>query len=592
MGKEWRMAEMIAEKRIDRIPFELQILPQWVNWKTEIRNGKPTKIPLNPKTLGNAMSNNSDTWGSFESALSNYNDDRGIGFVLTEDDPYTALDLDGCRNPETGYIEPWAMGIIQKIKSYSEVSPSGTGIRMFAKCELPEGPRKIGRLEIYDCNRFMTVTGHVLDGITEIRTIDGDELHRFLMQVGKDQQIVDKAKSASNGEKFQALWNGDWSGYSSQSEADMALVSILYFHTKDKVATDRLFRKSGLMRAKWNEKHFADGRTYGKKLIEEVSRGDNNKSSTEDTARNGHSRSEKSIKVVSLREFLNLEFPPRENIINPWLPTQGLALLYGLRGIGKTLFAMWIAMVTACTGKFLKWEAEKPYGVLYIDGEMPAVVDQERFSNLVISVDIEPMAPLKLITPDLQEWGMPDLSTIEGQQLIEPHLEGISLVIVDNISTLCRQGRENEAESWLPVQEWGLRLRSKHISVLFVHHSGKGGLQRGTSRREDVLDTIIALKRPQDYLPNEGARFEVHFEKARNLHGDEVKPFEAKLTTVDGKQIWLMKNIEDSLTYRVAELLNEGVAQYDIPDILGVSKGTVSKHKYKAKTLGLLRGGK
>lgn len=273
--------------KIENIPSELRALPQWVNWKTEIRNGKPTKVPLNPKTLKNAMSNNSDTWKSFESAISNYNDDRGIGFVTTTSDPYTGGDIDKCRNPQSGEIESWAMDLIQKINSYTEVSPSGTGIRFFVKAKLPEGSRKMGRVEFYDSGRFFTVTGQIINGFENIREWDGEEIYEVLKVEAKDRVVLDKAIASANGEKFKALWNGDWSGYSSQSEADMALVSILYFHTKDKEWTDRLFRKSGLFRPKWDEKHFADGRTYGQKLIEEVSRGDNNKSSSEDTGRNG-----------------------------------------------------------------------------------------------------------------------------------------------------------------------------------------------------------------------------------------------------------------------------------------------------------------
>jgi hypothetical protein len=125
--------------------------------------------------------------------------------------------------------------------------------------------------------------------------------------------------------------------------------------------------------------------------------------------------------------------------------------------------------------------------------------------------------------------------------------------------------------------------------VLFIHHEGKAGLQRGTSRREDVLDTTIKLKRPGDYRPDEGARFEVHFEKSRGIYGDDVKPFEAKLTAdQDGKQMWTMKDLEESLTERVANLLNDGVPQHEIPELLNVAKGTVSKHKRKAQELGLL----
>jgi putative DNA primase/helicase len=221
---------------------------------------------------------------------------------------------------------------------------------------------------------------------------------------------------------------------------------------------------------------------------------------------------------------------------------------------------------------------------------MPAVVMQERLAAIILAQDREPEAPFHIITPDLQPAGMPNLSTYEGQELIEPFLEDVGLVVVDNISTLCRGGRENEGESWELVQGWALKLRSRGLSVLFKHHEGKGGMQRGTSRREDILDTVIALRRPPEYSPDQGAFFQVHFEKSRGIWGDDVKPFEAMLTQKNGRQLWTLKDLEESLTERVAELLRDGVPQKDIADLLQVSKGTVSKHRRKAEAQGLLPG--
>jgi len=204
-------------------------------------------------------------------------------------------------------------------------------------------------------------------------------------------------------------------------------------------------------------------------------------------------------------------------------------------------------------------------------------------------MDIEPSAPLKIITPDMQDMGMPDLATIEGQTDIEPHLEGIELVIIDNISTLCRSGGESNADDWTSVQGWVLSLRARGLSVLFIHHSGKGGQQRGTSRREDILYTVINLRHAGDYNPDEGACFEIHFEKSRGIYGDDVKPFEAKLITDNaGKQEWTIKDLDECRTHKVARLLNDGVPQNEIHEMLDVTKGTVSKHKKKAKALGLL----
>ncbi|MDA8085711.1 MAG: AAA family ATPase, partial [Nitrospiraceae bacterium] len=298
------------------------------------------------------------------------------------------------------------------------------------------------------------------------------------------------------------------------------------------------------------------------------------------------------LRAVNAEEFLKMELPPRELILEPWLPTQGLAMIHAYRGVGKTFFGLGIGVAIASAGTFLKWKASVPKGVLYLDGEMPAVTMQERLAAAIVGIGKPLKAPFKLITPDLQERGMPDLSTLEGQAEIEPFLEDVSVVIIDNISTLFG-GRENHSEDWAPAQAWALQLRRRGISGIFKHHDGKGGFQRGTSKKEDVLDTVIQLKRPADYHPNEGARFEVHFEKARGFYGDEAKAFEARLMA-DGsdKQTWALKDLEDSLTEKVARLLNDGIPQNEIHEMIGVSKGTVSKHKKKAQEAGLLRAEK
>lgn len=296
------------------------------------------------------------------------------------------------------------------------------------------------------------------------------------------------------------------------------------------------------------------------------------------------------VRAVEIADLLTLTFPPRDNILAPWLPTQGLVMVYAPRGLGKTQFGCYIAVAVASGGTFLRWSAPKPRGVLYIDGELPGQVIQERLAHILVSAEKELTAPLRIITPDLQKMGMPNLTTPEGQTAIEPYLEAVDLVIVDSISTLCRSGRENEGESWIPVQEWALKLRTKGLSVLFIHHAGKGGQQRGTSRREDILDTVINLRHPGDYTPDQGLNVEVHFEKARRIYGNDVKPFEARLfSETTGRQKWETRDIEESLTYKIAGLLNDGVPQSETAEMLNIAKGTVSKHKKKAQEQGLLK---
>lgn len=291
------------------------------------------------------------------------------------------------------------------------------------------------------------------------------------------------------------------------------------------------------------------------------------------------------LKAISVTELLQTEFKAHEFIIGKWLATQSLTMIHAYRGVGKTFVALNIAHAIASGGSFLGWNAPKPRGVLYIDGEMPACALKERMSNIIAAAEKEPTAPLMFITPDAQKLAMPDLSTEEGQAAIKPFItEEIDLIIIDNLSCLVRSGRENESESWKPIQEWALRLRAEGKSLLFIHHSGKTGKQRGCSKREDVLDTVICLKRPENYTSDKGACFEVEFEKARYLHGEDVALFEAQLITdANGLQQWATSLIKVTNFEKTVDLYNQGLSQKEIVEELGINKSGVCRHVKKAK---------
>ena len=236
--------------------------------------GKPTKVPYSPLTGEKASSTNPDTWAAYAEAVkvSKEQGYGGIGFVFTPEDDLCGVDLDGCLNPETGEIDGWAQEIIEELDSYTEISPSGTGVHVLVRAELPEGRNRKGQFEAYDRGRCFTVTGRHLQGTP--RSIEGrqEQLERVVQrEFGEpgstnghkvphpefvselsDQEIIEKASAADNGEKFRRLWAGDTNGYASASEADQALCSSVAFWTgPDPDRIDTLFRKSGLCREKW-----------------------------------------------------------------------------------------------------------------------------------------------------------------------------------------------------------------------------------------------------------------------------------------------------------------------------------------------------
>jgi hypothetical protein len=160
--------------------------------------------------------------------------------------------------------------------------------------------------------------------------------------------------------------------------------------------------------------------------------------------------------------------------------------------------------------------------------------------------------------------------------------------VLDNLSTLVNGGRENDAESWDGMQGWLLHLRRKGVSVLLVHHAGRSDNARGTSKREDVLDTVIYLKRPDDYDPEEGARFEVHLTKARDIFGDDALPFEARLDVVDGRDCWTCTTLQDREKEEVLDLTLRKLTVRDIATETGLSKSRVNRLQAKLRAEGRL----
>ena len=151
----------------DGIPDELKKRPQWVCWRYVRQGGKWTKQPYNPRTGRLASTTDMMTWSRFETVLNAYKtgDYDGVGFVFASGDPYTGVDLDGCRDPETGEIAAWAAEVVRRLDSYTELSPSGKGFHVLGRGKVPKALKQ-PHIEMYSMERFFTVTGHAA-GISE-----------------------------------------------------------------------------------------------------------------------------------------------------------------------------------------------------------------------------------------------------------------------------------------------------------------------------------------------------------------------------------------------------------------------------------------
>jgi len=310
---------------LENIPEQLCELKNWVCWKYGVRDGKPTKIPINPRTGGKAQTDNPGTWSSLREACKIYHLQKpdeltnllspvelaaipnliaGIGLVVTGTE-IVGIDLDDAIL-ENGELRPWAQEIVDKVKSYTETSPSGTGIRIFAFGSLPPKGRKKAiptgnpddkcAIEMYDKSspKYLTVTGHRFGEIKTIenRSTEITELHhqywkfdvkesvakdesKELVVVIPDEELLERIKDSRDEIKFRLLWEGNYDKviedgkqkYPSQSEADLALCYFLSFWTgRNAEQMDRMFRSSKLMRDKWDE--LRGPNTYGEITIQ------------------------------------------------------------------------------------------------------------------------------------------------------------------------------------------------------------------------------------------------------------------------------------------------------------------------------------
>jgi hypothetical protein len=157
-------------------------------------------------------------------------------------------------------------------------------------------------------------------------------------------------------------------------------------------------------------------------------------------------------------------------------------------------------------------------------------------------------------------------------------------VVLDNLSSLV--GFSGDPDRWRELQHFLTLLRREGRAVLMIHHANKKGLQRGTNRREDVLDIVMALRRPLDYAAREGARFGIHFEKVRGLHSDAVEPQLGP--DPQGVMCWQCRPVQESLVKRVAALLNDGMSTPEMAARLGLGRSYAYRLRERAVEKGLL----
>lgn len=558
------------------IPQELIDCPQWICHKA--------KVPKSPST-GRNLSGSMNEWGvpfdKAKKALEKYGFD-GLGFVFKSDGPYCGIDLDKCVI--NGDISPDAKAIMDACNSYSEYSISKTGIHIIVRNT--SGTKislKKNGVEAYSCNKYFTVSGFGINGkgINEVdvpRMLDSYFNKSGEFALDNAESIVKRISESGNGEKFLKLWSGDWKGgYGSQSEADMALCSILAFWVENGEQVDKLFRMSKLFREKW-DRSVGQGKTYGQLTIEKV------------MAQKETVNLSSSV-VVELDDFKVLKMPEIKTIMHPWLTYGSTHMVYAPRGAGKTFFSMSISLAVAYGTDFGDWMLKEPENVLYVDGEMLPQTMIKRAKGLEVNLKTKQKkwyilssginlqnksSAINIAKPYWQEYIFNEVVT-----------KNIKLLFLDNISALTPGIEENESSSWDNIAAWQNKLKQTGCAVVLVHHAGKSGQQRGTSAREDALDTVISL-RPVSKLAESGVDVDVVFEKSRHISGVQASAMNFKIISDPGSDNlkWEMGNSGVSKRNEVIKLLVQGMGYREISDRVGLSRNTLSKYKQQAMDKG------
>lgn len=293
LKKPSKLYKPLVEMDFKKIPCELSELRQWVCWGPR---GATDKAPIDPNTGRAASSTNSLTWGTLGQAVQRYlthhEDEKlnGIGFVFSAFDPYMGVDLDKCRDPETGKFTEESEALIKKIDSYTETSPSGTGVHIIVRAKIPAGKKK-GNIEMYFEKRYFCFTGRAISSSPKVESrqqiiselydsifgkvpelkpaapVEADALLEMVRAI-PDHDL--RATMARNEKRFTNLMQGNIEFLKkdkSLSSADFALCIMLGRYTRlDASRVDHLFRPSALYRQKWDQRDGTYG-TYGKRTI-------------------------------------------------------------------------------------------------------------------------------------------------------------------------------------------------------------------------------------------------------------------------------------------------------------------------------------
>ena len=493
---------------VESIPEELKACNQWVMYRLMKKPGKvkPDRVPMRAN-FSNASVTNPKTWCSFDDAVSalkkkNFN---GIGFVFTGEDPYCGIDMDSCVNPKTNIIESWAKDWIDKFASYTELSPSGTGVHIIVKGKLlSEKGKKKEDYEIYDRKRFFTFTGNIISpeySHIEERQEVAEEFYNFITdkqaikteiplpegQVLSSREIEDvikKAKSAKDGEKFSKLFDGAWEEfvYPSQSEADQALCDLLAYWTDcNPIGIDQLFCKSKLYRDKWDRDDYRDSTIGNAISITRQQTKDDTCSKEEDVTEGFH--------IIHISD---VKHQPMEYQIDRIWPINSVGIMSGLPGAHKSWLAWEIAVcISSGTKLFGIYECRRGRVLAFNAEDDPSMVSCSRVKAIACKKKLD-FKNLDLHLIDVPGITLNDSNVQEKlERTIKQHKP--DMVIFDSLRKVHSLDEDSASEMSKLLHFIREMNRKYSCSVLLVCHDKKPRRVGGGNRPDQVRGSNALL---------------------------------------------------------------------------------------------------
>ena len=299
--------------------------------------------------------------------------------------------------------------------------------------------------------------------------------------------------------------------------------------------------------------------------------------------------------VVGFQSLLTRECPPIEHAIEPLLTKRGTGEIYSWRGYGKSLICTHMAMEIAMGADMLwgghkggggHWSVHRAFRQLYVYGEMTDSEIQDRIRMLARMRGSETPSDEQLGTMcmDYQKGWRPKISSARDRKFIEDRLFGCAYegLWLDNLSTLWPASQEGESERDAILAEWFTDLNQRGIWVIYLHHAGKGGEQRGGSQKEDMLSFVIKFRHPANYKPEERLRVEAHIEKNRHkcLSPATLMPFEIQLVkNAMAQPEWVTRPAQAAQRAAAFEMFKNGMPTMLVGQEVGVSRATAYRWK-------------